>query len=38
MSSMFETETVGPSLLLKLKWGVCPPDLPSGYAPDLVSN
>ena len=29
---MFETEIVGPCLVQKLKGGVCPPGLPSGYA------
>ena len=36
---MFETETFGPCLAWKLKWGVgggtWPPGSPSGYAPDV---
>ena len=36
---MFETETLGPCLVWKLKWGwpwpLAPPPLPNGYAPVL---
>ena len=35
---MFETETVGPCLVWKLKWGGGhgPPAPPSGYAPKII--
>ena len=39
VSLMFETETVGPCLVWKLKWGGggdWPPWPPRGYAPDIV--
>ena len=36
MSPMFETETIGPFLIRKLKWGAGGHGPPSGYAPASI--